>query len=234
MFVQFLIFMIKITVNKFFKQKNVCRQFDFHDIRLLSEQQMTIQRKKYHTKNGYKKKRWTAMDCFFFIEFFLYLQYLLIRCTNSFYQVLTTLFKMIKNKLLFFTIMQLKTEHGYFQSFQYKLSNWTWNFRVENDLCSECHVKEKSSHLILKCKKFEKEIDVRKSKFSHIINFQYFFTISGQPLLIRYLQKTHLATRKWFLHLDQEIYEGGWGDLRPDSPDSATSAEKETSDENLD
>ena len=29
------------------------------------------------------------MNCFFFIEFFLYLQYLLIRCTNSFYQVLT-------------------------------------------------------------------------------------------------------------------------------------------------
>ena len=35
------------------------------------------------------KKKWTAMNCFFFIEFFLYLQYLLVRCTNSFYQVLT-------------------------------------------------------------------------------------------------------------------------------------------------
>ena len=48
--------MIKITINKFFKQKNVCRKFDFHDIKLLSEQQMTIQRKKYRTKNEYKKK----------------------------------------------------------------------------------------------------------------------------------------------------------------------------------
>ena len=90
MLVQFLIFIIKITINKFFKQKNVCRQFDFHDIKLLSEQQMTIQRKRYRTKNEYKKK-WTAMNCFFFIEFFLYLQYLLIWCTNPFYQVLTSI-----------------------------------------------------------------------------------------------------------------------------------------------
>ena len=29
------------------------------------------------------------MDCFFFIEFFLYLQYFLVRCTNPFYRVLT-------------------------------------------------------------------------------------------------------------------------------------------------
>ena len=29
------------------------------------------------------------MDCFFFIEFFLYLKYFLLRCTNFFYQVLT-------------------------------------------------------------------------------------------------------------------------------------------------
>ena len=39
------------------------------------------------------------MNCFFFIEFFLYLQYFLIRCTNSFYQVLTNV-KIIKNKLI--------------------------------------------------------------------------------------------------------------------------------------
>ena len=51
--------------------------------------QMTIQRKRYCTKDEYKKKRWTAVDCFFFIEFLLYLQYLLVRCTNPFYQVLT-------------------------------------------------------------------------------------------------------------------------------------------------
>ena len=72
-----------------------------------------------------------------------------------------------------------------------------------------------------------------KSKFSHIINFQYLLTIPRQPFLIRYLQKTHLATRKWFLHLNQEIYEGGWGDLRPNSSDSTTSVETETSNENL-
>ena len=53
---------------------------------------MTTQRKRYHTKDKYKKKRRTTVNCFFFIEFFLYLQYLLIRCTNPLYQVLTNLF----------------------------------------------------------------------------------------------------------------------------------------------
>ena len=27
--------MIKITINKFFKRKNICQQFDFYDIKLL-------------------------------------------------------------------------------------------------------------------------------------------------------------------------------------------------------
>ena len=48
--------MIKIQVKKIFKQKNVCQQFEFHDIKLLSKQQITIQRKKYCTKDKYKKK----------------------------------------------------------------------------------------------------------------------------------------------------------------------------------
>ena len=80
--------MIKITVNKFFKQKNVCRQCDFHDIKLLFKQQNDNSKKKYRTKNEYKKKL-NNCKLLFFLEFFLYLQYFLIRCTNSFYQVLT-------------------------------------------------------------------------------------------------------------------------------------------------
>ena len=51
---------------------------------------MTIP-KKNHTKNKYKKKKqWWIV--FFFIKFFLYLQYFLIKCTNSFYQILTLKF----------------------------------------------------------------------------------------------------------------------------------------------
>ena len=83
--------MIKITVNKFFNQKNICRQFDFHDIKLLYKQQMTIQKKNIVQKNEYKKKM-DSDGIFFFIEFFLYLQYFLVRCTNPFYQVLTNSF----------------------------------------------------------------------------------------------------------------------------------------------
>ena len=144
------------------------------------------------------------------------------------------LFKIMKNKLLFFTIMQLKIGHEYFKSFQCKLLNWTWNFKIENDLCSACHLKKTSNHFILKYKKFEKKIGLMKFKFFYKINFQYMFTSFEQSLLIWYLQNTYLTTRKLFLHLDQEIYEGGWGDLRSDSPDSTTSAESKTSDENLD
>ena len=76
LFVQFLIFMIKITVNKFFKQKNIYQQNDNSKKNLIQ-------------KINIKKKKQIAMNCFFSIEFFLYLQYLLIKCTNPFYQVLT-------------------------------------------------------------------------------------------------------------------------------------------------
>ena len=77
--------------------------------------------------------------------------------------------------------------------------------------------------------KFEKEIDLMKTKFFHTINFSYLFTTSGQSLLIDYLQKIQIAIRKWFLHLNEETYEGGWKDLKPDSPDSAIPAEMATS-----
>ena len=44
--------MMKITVNKFFKQKNVCQRFDFFYIKLLSERQM----RKSEKKVLYKKR----------------------------------------------------------------------------------------------------------------------------------------------------------------------------------
>ena len=62
---------------------------------------MTTQKKKYRMKNEYKKK-WTAVNCFLFIEFFLYLQYLLVRCTNSFYQVLTNGLQHVATKFMQF------------------------------------------------------------------------------------------------------------------------------------
>ena len=97
---------------------------------------MTIQRKKYCTKNKHKKK-WTAMDCFFFIEFFLYLQYLLIRCPNPFYQVLTCKFFWILQILLnstnlfgfckFFWILQILLDFASPLDFRNFL-----NFRIQN------------------------------------------------------------------------------------------------------
>ena len=127
----------------------------------------------------------------------------------------------------------MKIGHEHFKSFQYKLLNWTWNCRIENNLCLECHVKKTSSHLFLKCEKFEKEIDLMKFKFFYIIKFKYLFTTFGQSYWIQYLQNIYLAIQKWFFHLDQEIYEGGWKDLKPDAPDSTTSVETEISDENF-
>ena len=89
----------------------------------------------------------------------------------------------------------MKIKHEYFKSFQFKLSNWTQSFRIENDLCPKCQTQETSNHLILKCKRFEKKIDLMKIKFFHAINFPYLFTISGQSLLIDYLQKIQIAIR---------------------------------------
>ena len=81
------------------------------------------------------------------------------------------LFKMIKKKILFFIIMQLKIGHEYFKSYQYKLSNWLQNHKIDDDLCFKCHEKKTPSHLLLYCKKFEKEIDHMKKQFPHVINF---------------------------------------------------------------
>ena len=77
--------MIKTTINKFFKQRNVCRRLGFHNIKLLFKQQ---KEKISYKKQLYKKKP-NKDELFLFTEFFLYLQYFFIRCTNSFYQVLT-------------------------------------------------------------------------------------------------------------------------------------------------
>ena len=54
-----------------------------------------------------KKKR-TAVDCFLVIEFFLYLQYLLVWCTNSFYQVLTI---HVKTKIIDFAKFVIRSEN---------------------------------------------------------------------------------------------------------------------------
>ena len=69
-----------------FLNKIICRQFDFHDIKLLFEQQNDNSKKNIIRKTNKNEQRWIV---FFFIEFFLYLQYYLVRCTNPFYQVLT-------------------------------------------------------------------------------------------------------------------------------------------------
>ena len=75
--------MIKITINKFFKQKKThVNNLIFIISNYCLNNKMTTQ-KKNCTKNEYKKKL-NNCELFFFIEFFLYLQYFLIRCTNSF------------------------------------------------------------------------------------------------------------------------------------------------------
>ena len=82
------------------------------------------------------------------------------------------------------------------------------SFKIENELCSKCQIQKTSNHLILKCEKFEKEIDLIKIKIFYAINFPYFFTIFEQPLLINYLRNIQITIQKWFFHLNKNIYAG--------------------------
>ena len=63
--------MIKITINKLFKQKNVCQQFDFHDIKLLSEQQNDNPNKNIVRRIDIKKKINSDELLFFFHQILL-------------------------------------------------------------------------------------------------------------------------------------------------------------------
>ena len=105
------------------------------------------------------------------------------------------------SKLLWSTIQQLKIGHGYFLSYLKR-----FNQEYENDICNKCDSNSKQTphHLILNCSKYN---NIRKSTIGELDsdkrNLYFLFSKPGIPILIEYLKKSKIATRKWIL-LEEE------------------------------
>jgi hypothetical protein len=91
--------------------------------------------------------------------------------------------------------MQLKLGHGYFRSYLVNLPDW------ESDECSECSCLENPEHLLLLCSKFTEIREEIKAELSiELVNMKFLFnTKVGQEFLIKYIQKTKVATRESLL-----------------------------------
>ena len=115
------------------------------------------------------------------------------------------------SKLIFATIMQLKSGHGYFRSYLHRLKDY--NSSKCTNLCNERQTPE---HLLLNCIHYFEEIQIIKQNVDTTINLNMLFnTKIGNDILINFIVKTKIATRKWILgQLEDEIVEtGGWGEI---------------------
>ena len=82
--------------------------------------------------------------------------------------------------------MQLKLNHGYFKAYLYRLKH------------AICRQKQTSEHLIVQCQNYKTEQEELKQKLNQkALNFKYLTkTQFGLTSLVKYIQKTLVATRK--------------------------------------
>jgi ribonuclease HI len=105
------------------------------------------------------------------------------------------------NKLLWSTIQQLKIGHGYFLSYLKR-----FNQQYESDICNKCQLQQRQTpyHLILECPRYK---DIRNTTIGELDiskrNLYFLYSIPGIPILIEYLKKSKIVTRKWIL-LEEE------------------------------
>ena len=103
--------------------------------------------------------------------------------------------------MLWSSIQQLKIGHGYFLSYLKR-----FNQQYENDICNKCNsnLKQTPYHLILECSKYN---DIRKQTIGELTiekrNLHFLYSKPGIPILIDYLKRTKIVTRKWIL-LEEE------------------------------
>jgi ribonuclease HI len=104
-------------------------------------------------------------------------------------------------KLLWSSIQQLKMGHGYFLSYLKR-----FNQQYEDDICNKCQLQQKQTpyHLILGCPKYN---DIRKITIGELEpskrNLYFLYSKPGIPVVIEYLKKSKIVTRKWIL-LEEE------------------------------
>ena len=108
--------------------------------------------------------------------------------------------------------MQLKLNYDYFKAYLYKLRHAETNFYT-------CKQKQISEHLIVQCQNYEIEQEELKQELNQkTLSFKYLIkTQLGLASLVKYIQKTLVATRKQQLGLvDSDLWQqkGGWEEVR--------------------
>ena len=125
--------------------------------------------------------------------------------------------------------MQLKLNHGYFKVYLHRLRH------TETNLCTYKQ-KQTSEHLIVQCQNYETEQEELKQKLNQkTLSFKYLTkTQLNLTSLIKYIQKTLVATRKWqldLMNLNLWQQKGEWGEVREMKEEEEEEEEKKKEEE---
>ena len=99
--------------------------------------------------------------------------------------------------------MQLKLRHKYFKFYLYKIKHTDFNLY-------SCKKKQIAEHLIIKCLNYQyKQSKLKYELNTSLLNFKYLMKTQRELTeLIKYLQSTWVAIRKWQLNLtDSEAWQ---------------------------
>ena len=119
------------------------------------------------------------------------------------------------NKLIVTIIMQLKLFYEYFKAYLFKFNH------ADTNQCN-CrryyNVKQTAEHLVVECSNYAAEQQAMKLELNQsVLNFKYLLTTEkGLNVLIKYIQKTLIATRKWQLNLTNSEnwqHQERWGEI---------------------
>jgi hypothetical protein len=139
------------------------------------------------------------------------------------------------NRILISTITQLRTGHGYFNSYLSKIPT----SNVEDRGCSCSGTPPQTpAHLILRCQQHAKARMIMRRETPRIPKLRLdllLYTNMGAKALAKYLQTTKVATRRWKLGIDNKPANPtnaiGWGTLDQPQDEHHDGSSGETGDE---
>ena len=105
----------------------------------------------------------------------------------------------------------MKIGHGFFKPYLVRLSAYESN-RCNGD-CNEIKTPE---HLLLNRRHFlNEQKEMKKNMKIPVTIYTLFNTSEGIKNVLNFIKNTRICTRKWILGTveDEEVHEGGWGDL---------------------
>ena len=124
-----------------------------------------------------------------------------------------TFFKKFSNKekSIFSTFLQMKTEHDYFKSYLCRL------FAYESNRCNEnCNEKQTSEHLLFHCRHYVNEQNELKNNMKILVTLRTLFnTDEGIKNVLNFIKNIRICTKKWILDTmkNEKMHIEGWKDL---------------------